>query len=445
MGLQRPNDESVEIMKKFAEIRISHLPLYLYLPMLVALLVAIYTGSLNQDVVGTFTLLFLLGGLFFYVGGIIPIVGKWLGGAVLLPLFGGAALVYYHVLPKYVVHSVTTMMNSGFIHIFLSAVIVGAILSMNRKTLLSVSLRVLPCIIGAQVFVIAFLYLSALLLHIKPLEAIFMVGLPNYAGGSTGALVAVPTIYSGFFHHAIGHWAGKFLVLLNISNVLCVFFASLLNQLGKKKPQWTGNGQLLKTTHGTKKKLEASDHVEKVSIKSAILDIGQGFLLSIFFLVVGSILEHFVPQLNLIAWCAIVVIVIKAFGWLDDHFCHAAGEWQSFVITHFLPVLITGIGISSLNLGAVASYLSISNLFILVMALIGAMLGSLIIGRLVGFNPIDAMIGIGLQVGNLGGTGAITTLQTSDRMSLMPFATIANRIGGAIMLIEISFLLPLFL
>ncbi|MMZ62238.1 Citrate-sodium symporter [compost metagenome] len=61
------------------------------------------------------------------------------------------------------------------------------------------------------------------------------------------------------------------------------------------------------------------------------------------------------------------------------------------------------------------------------------------------FHPIDSMIAVGLSLGNLGGTGAIGVLSTSERMGMMPFATIANRIGGAIMVVVISLLLPYFL
>ena len=93
----------------------------------------------------------------------------------------------------------------------------------------------------------------------------------------------------------------------------------------------------------------------------------------------------------------------------------------------------------------VAEYFSPANLFVLVMGLIGAVVGSLIFGLIFHFNPIESIVSIGLQVGNTGGSGAVATLTAANRMELMPFATIANRIGGAIMLIWISLLLPLFL
>ncbi|WP_334332421.1 2-hydroxycarboxylate transporter family protein [Companilactobacillus sp. HBUAS59544] len=427
------------------DIRIANLKLVYYIPLTIVILIATYMGVLNDDIVGSFAYLFVISGALFYIGGKIPIIGKWFGGAVLLPLFGGSALVYFNLIPQPVIKGVSTLIGSGLINVFLAAIIIGSILSMDRKVLLSSAMRLIPTMLVAQIFVILFLYLSSLVLGIKPLESIFMIGLPNYAGGSSGALAVVPAIYSSFFHKAVGTWSAKFIVYLNISNVICVLFAGLLNQVGKKHPEWTGNGQLLKNTkNDIEKKGSQKKKDQGQDIKSLAGRLGSGFFVSMGFLVAGSIMQAIISQINYIAWAAILVILVKAFGLFDESLCISANEWRIFVQKVFLPIIITGIGISSLDFAQVLSYLRPVNLVVLIMAVVGAMIGSLIMGMLLKMNPIDSMIGIGLQLGNLGGTGAITTLQTSERMNMMPFATIANRLGGAIMLIEISFLLPYF-
>lgn len=239
-------------MDKIKHLKIANIPILYFLPLAIIVLFATYDGSLGTDAVGAFAILFVLGGLFFFIGGKLPIIGKWFGGAVLLPLFGGAALVYFHLLPSYVIKSVSNLMSSGFINIYIIAVIVGSIMVMDKKTLLASAWRIIPCIIGTQVFIILFLWLGGLLIRWTPLHSIFMVGLPTYAGGSSGSIVAVPSIYSPIFHHPVGSYSGEFLVFLNINNVLCVFLCSVFNQLGKKFPKWTGNGQLLKGRQSSK-------------------------------------------------------------------------------------------------------------------------------------------------------------------------------------------------
>ncbi|MGT0148953.1 2-hydroxycarboxylate transporter family protein [Vibrio metschnikovii] len=64
-------------------------------------------------------------------------------------------------------------------------------------------------------------------------------------------------------------------------------------------------------------------------------------------------------------------------------------------------------------------------------------------GRLIGFNLIEAAITAGLCMANMGGTGDVAVLAASKRMELMPFAQISSRIGGALMLIMATFIIEL--
>ncbi|WP_438883323.1 2-hydroxycarboxylate transporter family protein, partial [Bacillus cereus group sp. Bce013] len=78
--------------------------------------------------------------------------------------------------------------------------------------------------------------------------------------------------------------------------------------------------------------------------------------------------------------------------------------------------------------------------FLMVLAtVLGAVVGAALIGRLIGFNPIEAAITAGLCMANMGGTGDVAVLAASKRMELMPFAQISSRIGWALMLIMATF------
>ena len=53
------------------------------------------------------------------------------------------------------------------------------------------------------------------------------------------------------------------------------------------------------------------------------------------------------------------------------------------------------------------------------------------VGRLVNIHPVESGIVAACRASQ-GGTGDVAILSASDRMSMMPFAQVATRIGGAI-------------
>lgn len=58
------------------------------------------------------------------------------------------------------------------------------------------------------------------------------------------------------------------------------------------------------------------------------------------------------------------------------------------------------------------------------------------LGKLVGFYPVEASITAGICTNSMGGTGNIAVLSAADRMELVPLAQMATRLGGAIGLKE---------
>lgn len=106
----------------------------------------------------------------------------------------------------------------------------------------------------------------------------------------------------------------------------------------------------------------------------------------------------------------------------------------------YVAIPMMGIGISMIDLGAVIS--AFSPLYmLLVLVVVCVTIG----GQLVGFYPVESAITAGLCTTNMDGTGDIAVLCAAKRMELLPFAQIATRICGALILIVASILTKVLL
>lgn len=106
--------------------------------------------------------------------------------------------------------------------------------------------------------------------------------------------------------------------------------------------------------------------------------------------------------------------------------------------------IVTGIGIAYTDLGQVIKTFSLLYLLLVVVTVAGAILGTMLVGRLLGFFEIEAAITAGLCMANMGGTGDVAVLSAADRMELMPFAQISSRIGGTLIILLATVLVKLF-
>lgn len=107
---------------------------------------------------------------------------------------------------------------------------------------------------------------------------------------------------------------------------------------------------------------------------------------------------------------------------------------------NWTSALLVGIGMSMIDLGAVARAISPMYLLLVLVVVGGVAFGAGLGGKLVGFYSIESAITAGLCTTNMGGTGDIAVLSASKRMELLPFAQISTRICGALILIVASIL-----
>jgi Na+/citrate or Na+/malate symporter len=168
---------------------------------------------------------------------------------------------------------------------------------------------------------------------------------------------------------------------------------------------------------------------------------GMGLILAMTFYLLGTYINKLIPTVHTYAWMIILVAIFKALGIIPKKMEYAAQQWSQFVMGNWTQALLVGIGISMIDLNAVLESFSITYLLLVLVVVGGVALGAGIGGYLVGFFPIESAITAGLCTTNMGGTGDIAVLSAAKRMELLPFAQIATRICGALILVVASVLI----
>lgn len=410
------------------------------------LCVAVYLEVLPMGLIGAIFFMLVTGELLNFIGNKVPIVNTYFGGGAVVAIFGGAALVYFNILPEGTKDLIDGFMKSGegkmgFLDFYISALITGSILGMNRKLLIKAAVRYLPAILGGLVAALALVSIGGLFVGYTPGEAMAYIGIPIMGGGMGAGAVPISEIFSSALNVDTEEIMSKLVPAVALGNALAIVAGGLLNRLGKAKPQWTGNGQLMRST-------DEDIKAEAIEVVLKPAEYSTGIVLATGFFTVGSIVAFLMKKVGVdihtYAWMIIAVAIIKAVDVLPEKYTDATAGWYNFVAKNFTPLLLIGIGVSYTSLKQIIEYFTLVYLFLVVLVIIGAILGSAIVGKLVGFYPIEAAITAGLCMANMGGTGDVAVLTAADRMELMPFAQISSRLGGAFIILLASILVPLF-
>lgn len=410
------------------------------------LLVAVYLEVLPMGLIGAIFLMLIGGELLNFIGNKVPIVNTYFGGGAVVAIFGGAALVYFNILPEATKELIDGFMKTGegkmgFLDFYISALITGSILGMNRKLLIKAAVRYLPAILGGLVAALGLVSIGGLLVGYTPGEAMAYIGIPIMGGGMGAGAVPISEIFSSALNIDTEEIMSKLVPAVALGNALAIVAGGLLNRLGKAKPEWTGNGQLMMSTDD-----EIKAETIEVVLKPA--EYSTGIVLATGFFTFGAIIAFVMKKIGLdihtYAWMIIAVAIVKAIDVLPEKYTEAAAGWYNFIAKNFTPLLLIGIGVSYTSLKQIIENFTLVYLFLVALVVIGAIIGSAIVGKLVGFYPIEAAITAGLCMANMGGTGDVAVLTAADRMELMPFAQISSRLGGAFIILLASILVPLF-
>lgn len=425
------------------EFRIMGLTLPVYFTLLAVVVIAIFLNVLPGGMIGAFAFMMLVGALLDVIGNNTPIVKTFFGGGPIVIIFGSAALVYYNILPEPVVKTVDTFMKGGgFLDFYIAALITGSILGMNKKLLIKAAIRYFPCILGGLLAAMGLVSLGGLAFGYTPGEAIAYIGIPIMGGGMGAGAVPIADVFSKGLGLPTEQILSKLVPAVALGNAIAIVFGGLLDRVGKKYPKLSGNGKLMEIGQDELREKEDNEPFQ-------LSDFGIGIAIATTFFTFGNIVAFIMKNyvgidIHSYAWMIVSVAIAKAFNIIPTKFEKSCAKWYQFVASNWTPALLMGIGIAYTNLGQVISAFTPSYLILCFLVVLGAVIGTAFVGKLVGFYPIEAAITAGLCMANMGGTGDVAVLTAANRMELMPFAQISSRLGGAFIIFLATIIVPIF-
>ena len=438
--------EVKKVIKNNAMKTVFGIPWPLYLVMLGIVLSCIYAEVVPFGLPAALAVLLVLSAILGEVGDRIPIWNEFIGGGAILAFVVGGLIYTYEWMPKQTLDLVVHFFDEfGYLDLFVSVLITGSVLAINRKLLLKALTGYFPAIIGGIATASLFGVAVGLVFGKKPVEILTLYMLPIMGGGTGAGAIPMAEIYAS----ATGETAEKFLSfalpILTIANILCIFTASVLNKIGQSKPQWTGNGELLRGNT----QLDAEQEDKKVELK--LSDVGSGLALACTFYMLGTLFSKFLlpsifgVSIHSYAYMILFVALSNVFNIIPANIKQGAKRLQSFFGSNMLWLQMLAVGMALTDFNEMLAALTIPNVIIAGFIVVGAFIGSAIVGHLVGFYPIEAGISAGLCMANRGGSGDIAVLGASKRMALISYAQISSRMGGALILVIASVLFGIFL
>lgn len=424
------------------------LPIVYFLIIAAVVIASAMMGVLPTGMAGAFLLMIALGAVLQEIGDKTPIVNTYLGGGAIVIIFGTGLMQYFGLFPEAVVKSVNDFFKptGAFLDFYIAALITGSILGMNRKLLVKAAARYFPAIFGAIALAFALAAGIGAITGYGVVKTLLLIALPIMGGGMGAGAVPLSKIFEG----SGGMTAEAALSIMTpavaIGNALSIVMGGLMVKLIQGKNN--GQGQLI--ARGVDpREMEISPEMQAAREKIDLAKMGIGLLVSCAFFAFGFIVAKLWTLLgtgitiHAYAWMIITVAIFKIFRLLPEYIEIACYQWFQFVMKNLTGALLVGIGLCYLDLGTVIESFSLTYLVLCLVTVVGAFFGAFLVGKLVGFYPVEAGITAGLCMSNMGGTGDVAVLSAAGRMELMPFAQISSRLGGAIILIIGSLMLSL--
>nr|WP_240033674.1 2-hydroxycarboxylate transporter family protein [Lacticaseibacillus paracasei] len=414
--------------------RVGTLPVYIVMAAIIVL--AGVMQQLPVNMLGGFAVILTLGWLLGTIGANIPIV-KNFGGPAILSLLVPSILVFYNAMNPNVLKAADMLMKqANFLYFYIACLVCGSILGMNRKILIQGLMRmIIPMMLG-MILAMGVGTLVGVLLGLEWQHTMFFIVTPVLAGGIGEGILPLSLGYSTITGTTSGALVAQLIPATIIGNFFAIMCSGLLNRLGEKRPELSGQGQLVRLNGAEDDLADAmKDDTGEIDLKM----MGAGVLTACTLFILGMLLQSITgfpgPVLMIVA-----AAILKYLNVIPGETQRGAKQLYKFISSNFTFPLMAGLGLLYIPLKDVVGMLSWQYFIVVISVVLTVVSTGFFVARFLNMNPIETAIVTACQSG-MGGTGDVAILSTANRMNLMPFAQVATRLGGAITVISMTAIL----
>jgi CCS family citrate carrier protein len=398
------------------------LPIYVLLLALIGGFVAM--GKLPTDISVSIAVLAVGGFTCAEFGKRMPLLRN-IGAAAIFATFVPSLLVYLHAIPPVLLKNVVEFTKvSNFLYLFIASIIVGSIFSMDRTVLVQGFLKIFAPLAAGTVAAALVGTLVGAMLGLGWQHTLFFIVVPIMAGGVGEGAIPLSIGYATILGQAQGDMFAQVLPPVMLGSLCAILMAGTLNFVGKRYPHLTGEGRL-------QPGIENAPQV--VELLAGTVDVGQvasAGLTAIALYMVGLL------SAKLFDFPAPVVMLFVAVMFKLGRLVSPQLQQASLVVYKFFSTAVTypllfAIGAAMTPWEKLIAAFTLANLVTIVATVATLMATGFVVARRMHMYPIEAAIVNACHSGQ-GGTGDVAILTAANRMQLMPFAQIATRIGGAI-------------
>ena len=406
------------------EMRVGLVPLPIYV--LLAALIAgfVVQGKVPTDISVSIAVLAIGGFTCAEFGKRLPVL-RHIGAAAIFATFVPSFLVYMHAIPPVLLKNVSEFTkNSNFLYLFIASIVVGSIFSMDRTVLVQGFLKIFAPLAAGTVAAALVGTAVGTALGLGWHHTLFFIVIPIMAGGVGEGAIPLSIGYAGILGVAQGDVFAEVLPPVMLGSLSAILMSGALNFVGKRFPHLTGEGRL---QPGVEQELRVAE------LPAGSVDIGQiasAGLTAISLYMVG-VMSHKLFEFPAPVVMLFIAVLLKLGRVVSPQLQQASSVVYKFFSTAVTYPLLFAIGAAMTPWEKLVAAFTVVNLVTIVATVATLMVTGFFVGRALKMYPIEAAIINACHSGQ-GGTGDVAILTAANRMQLMPFAQIATRIGGAI-------------